>query len=368
MSNQEALWNEAEAFVSLCYEELNKSNEEKAARLHEIKKEIESEGIYTHTPEELAHGAKMAWRNSNRCIGRLFWSTLHVHDCRHVKTEDEVKEALFHHIKYATNGGKIKPSITIFPPEQEGRKDVVIYNHQLVRYAGYETEYGIIGDEASLELTKLCEAYGWKGEGTHFDLLPLMFQLKGQPPVLYDLPKEIVQEVEITHPEYEAFRDLGLKWYAVPIIADMKLEIGGIHYNAAPFNGWYMGTEIGARNLADENRYNMLRKVASILGLDTTKNASLWKDKAIVELNVAVLHSYREAGVTIVDHHTAAHQFKQFEKQEEKANRKLTGDWTWLIPPVSPAATHIFHKHYDNTIMKPNYFYQEKPYHRTEKA
>ncbi|MDQ0816145.1 nitric-oxide synthase [Bacillus pumilus] len=368
MSNQEALWNEAEAFISLCYEELSKSNEEKAARLHEIKQEIDSEGMYTHTQEELAHGAKMAWRNSNRCIGRLFWSTLQVHDCRHVKTEEEVKEALFHHIEYATNGGKIKPSITIFPPENHSQKEVVIYNHQLVRYAGYETEYGIIGDEASLELTKLCEAHGWKGEGTHFDILPLMFQLKDQPPVLYELPKEIVQEVEITHPEYEGFRDLGLKWYAVPIIADMKLEIGGIHYNAAPFNGWYMGTEIGARNLADENRYNMLKKVASILGLDTTKNASLWKDKAIVELNVAVLHSYREAGVTIVDHHTAAHQFKQFEKQEEKADRKLTGDWTWLIPPVSPAATHVFHKHYDNTIVKPNYFYQEKPYHGTEKA
>ncbi|MGN7042967.1 nitric oxide synthase oxygenase, partial [Bacillus safensis] len=49
-------------------------------------------------------------------------------------------------------------------------------------------------------------------------------------------------------------------------------------------------------------------------------------------------------------------------------DRKLTGDWTWLIPPVSPAATHIFHKNYDNTIVKPNYFYQDKPYHGTEKA
>ncbi|MGO4076440.1 nitric oxide synthase oxygenase, partial [Staphylococcus aureus] len=68
-------------------------------------------------------------------------------------------------IEYATNGGKIKPSITIFPPEKNRQKEVVIYNHQLVRYAGYETEYGIIGDEASLELTKLCEEHGWKGEG-----------------------------------------------------------------------------------------------------------------------------------------------------------------------------------------------------------
>jgi nitric-oxide synthase len=75
----------------------------------------------------------------------------------------------------------------------------------------------------------------------------------------------------------------------------MKLEVGGIHYNAAPFNGWYMGTEIGARNLADTDRYNVLEKVAAIMGLDTERNTSLWKDKALVELNTAVLHSYKNA-------------------------------------------------------------------------
>lgn len=79
-------------------------------------------------------------------------------------------------------------------------------------------------------------------------------------PVWYELPRSLVIEVPITHPEIEAFSDLELKWYGVPIISDMKLEVGGIHYNAAPFNGWYMGTEIGARNLADEKRYDKLKK------------------------------------------------------------------------------------------------------------
>ena len=72
-------------------------------------------------------------------------------------------------------------------------------------------------------------------------------------PVWYDLPQALVKEVPITHPDIEEFADLNLRWYGVPIIADMRLEIGGLSYNAAPFNGWYMGTEIGARNLADEN-------------------------------------------------------------------------------------------------------------------
>ena len=37
----------------------------------------------------------------------------------------------------------------------------------------------------------------------------------------------------------------------MPAISNMPLSIGGVTYPAAPFNGWYLGTEIGARNLAD---------------------------------------------------------------------------------------------------------------------
>ncbi len=92
------------------------------------------------------------------------------------------------------------------------------------------------------------------------------------------------------------------------------------------------------------------------------KEIPLWKDRALVELNRAVLYSYQEAGVSIVDHHTAAEQFRKFEKLERKHGRQLTGDWTWLIPPVSPAATHIFHSEYNNKIISPNYFSQAKPY------
>jgi len=99
------------------------------------------------------------------------------------------------------------------------------------------------------------------------------------------------------------------------------------------------------------------------MGLNTDSNRSLWKDKALVELNIAVLDSFQKAGVTIVDHHTAAKQFKSFEKKEETAGRDLTGNWAWLIPPMSPATTHIFHKPYKNDIVKPNYFYQKAPYH-----
>ena len=34
------------------------------------------------------------------------------------------------------------------------------------------------------------------------------------------------------------------------------------------------------------------------MGLDTSRDRTLWRDRALLELNVAVLHSYEKAGVT----------------------------------------------------------------------
>lgn len=360
---QQELWTEAEAFLTICYKELGKTEADLKNRLAKVKESIENTGFYEHTLDELEHGTRMAWRNSNRCIGRLFWQSLHVFDARKAETVDEIKSSVYNHIQFATNGGKIRPVITIFKPYQSEKNQMRIWNHQLIRYAGYETETGeVIGDPHSIHFTKRSIELGWRGNGTAFDLLPIVIQINGQKPEWFELPQEMVLEVPISHPEYQWFSDLGLKWYAVPIISEMKLEIGGIEYKAAPFNGWYMGTEIGARNFADENRYNMLPTIAEKLELDMSRNMNLWKDRALVELNIAVLHSYREAGVSIVDHHTASQQFKLFEQSEADAGRHLTGDWDWLIPPVSPATTHIFHHSYENTINKPNYFYQPSLY------
>ncbi|MGE7929679.1 nitric oxide synthase oxygenase [Lysinibacillus xylanilyticus] len=344
---------EVQRFLELYQVEQNESKTWLEDKLQQIK----TAGEYIPTTEELIFGARVAWRNSNKCIGRLFWQSLHVVDARDISNEEGIFNALLEHIKYATNGGKIRPTITVFAP---GR--VRIWNHQLIRYAGYETESGIIGDLHSVEFTKLCESLGWKGEGTAFDVLPLVVQMDGREPQLCTIPDEYVLQVQIRHPESSQVEKLGLKWYAVPIISSMRFQMAGIDFEAAPFNGWYMGTEIGARNLADHERYNMLPAIAEIFNLDTTKQASLWRDRALVELNIAVLHSFKEDGVSIVDHHTAAQQFKLFEETEAAADRKITGNWTWLIPPLSPATTHIFHKPYVNVYNTPNYFYQKPPY------
>jgi nitric-oxide synthase len=347
----------AEEFIRTFYWETEKSEQQFQQRMDEIATEIHNIGTYIHTTDELTYGAKLAWRNSNKCIGRLFWQNLNVIDKRNKQTEQEIYEALLEHIQFATNEGRIKPTITVFDP-----KSVRVWNHQLTRYAGYRTEKGLIGDPSSIDFTNQCISLGWKAKWGRFDMLPLVIQVDNNPPMLFEIPEEYLLQVSVRHPEFEWFKGLQLKWYAVPMISDMKLDVGGISYMAAPFNGWYMGTEIGARNLADVERYNMLPKIAEQMGLNTKSNASLWKDRALVELNVAVLHSFKEDGVSIVDHHTAAQQFKRFEINEEEAGRDVTGNWTWLIPPLSPATTHVFHKPYNNEKKDPNFSYQKCPF------
>ncbi|MGN7478828.1 nitric oxide synthase oxygenase [Solibacillus silvestris] len=342
---------ELNEFLHLYKQEMKQSEQWLENRLHEA-----AEPSFSLTTEELTYGARVAWRNSNKCIGRLFWNSLTVFDQRHLLNEHEIFEALVKHIDYATNNGKIRPAITLFDP---GR--VRIWNHQLIRYAGYETAKGIVGDSDSVGFTKVCETLGWQGAHTNYDVLPLVIQVDDREPLYFDLPKESVLEVPIIHPVYD-FSGLNMKWYAVPIISSMRFNVAGVDFQAAPFNGWYMGTEIGARNLADTYRYNFLPKVAEIVGLNTTFNASLWKDRALVELNIAVLHSYKNAGVSIVDHHTAAQQFQLFQQQERANSRDVTGNWVWLVPPLSPATAELYHEPIANTIKKPNYFYQNGPY------
>ena len=48
-----------------------------------------------------------------------------------------------------------------------------------------------------------------------------------------------------------------MKWYCVPAVCSMLLDVGGVEFTACPFNGWYMGTEIG-RDLVDSNRFDKL--------------------------------------------------------------------------------------------------------------
>lgn len=351
------LQDKATAFIIEMHQALNINEIKTKSRIQEIKKEIFQTGTYTHTTDELEYGAKVAWRNSNRCIGRFFWDKLIVRDLRHIDSEPSFINAIEDHIETATNGGKIKPMISIFSNHFE------IMNEQLIRYAGYTH----LGDPKSKSFTQLAQHLGWQGQGTEFDILPLAYRIKNQTFKYHTYKSNIIKEVQITHDHYPDLEKLNLKWYAVPIISNMDLEIGGLYYHTAPFNGWYMETEIGVRNFTDEYRYNKLQDIATAFHLDTTQTSSYWRDRALVEFNYAIYHSFKRSGVSIVDHYTASKQFMKFEENESKSNRKVTGKWSWLTPPLSPSLVHNYHKGYDNEMRSPNFLYKKKqnvcPFH-----
>jgi len=241
-------------------------------------------------------------------------------------------------------------------------------NKQLIRFAGYSLPNGeLIGDPDSIEFTKYCQSLGWEGKGTNFDLLPLLIKREKDPVRWFVIPEDKVLRVNLTHPEYPWFQELGLQWYAVPVISDMRLEIGGISFPCAPFNGWYMLTEIASRNLGDVRRYNKLPIIAKKLKLNTRQLKSLWKDRALLVLQEAVLHSFQAQGVVLVDHHTASDQFLEFCKQEESKGRQVQADWTWIVPPAASSTLEVFHQEWDNQVLSPNFYYQPAAWLEVEK-
>ncbi|XP_011646208.1 nitric oxide synthase, salivary gland [Pogonomyrmex barbatus] len=330
------------------------------ARWESVQREVIATGTYQLTETELVFGAKLAWRNAVRCIGRIQWSKLQVFDCRYVTTTSGMFEALCNHIKYSTNKGNIRSAITIFPQRTDGKHDYRVWNQQLINYAGYKNPDGtILGDPASVEFTEVCMKLGWKGARTRFDILPLVLSANGHDPDYFDIPSDLVLEVPLTHPTYDWFEKLDLKWFAVPAVSGMVFDCGGLVFTAAPFNGWYMSTEIGSRDLCDTHRYNMLETIAMNMGLDTRTPTSLWKDKAMVEANVAVLHSFQIKNVTIVDHHTASESFMKHYENEMRLRNGCPADWLWIVPPISGSATPVFHQEMALYHLKPSYDAQD---------
>ncbi|MGW1893699.1 nitric oxide synthase oxygenase [Streptomyces sp. NPDC002004] len=347
------LWAEAVAFITLRHREEKLGDP--GPRLAAVWSEIAGTGTYRHTPEELTFGARVAWRNSNRCIGRLYWRSLCVRDRRDATSAEEVVDGCVDHLRQATRDGRIRPVLTVFAPDTPERRGPRIWNEQLIRYAGYpRPDGGVLGDPRNTGITALARRLGWPGgPGTPFDVLPLVVQGTDDKPRWFQLPSDAVLEVPLTHPEYAWWGELALRWHAVPALSGMCLEIGGICYQAAPFNGWYMGTEIGARDLADTDRYDLLPVVAARLGLDTGTDRSLWKDRALVELNRSVLHSFDTAGVTVADHHTESLRFLTHLEREQRGGRTVGADWAWIVPPISGCATPVFHRTYDTVQQRP---------------
>ncbi|MFY9985821.1 MAG: nitric oxide synthase oxygenase [Chthoniobacterales bacterium] len=331
------------------------------SRWAQVRKQIRDGQLDYLSREELVYGAKVAWRNSTRCVGRLLWENLLVRDLRHLNTPQEVFAALVDHVEFSTNGGRIVPMVSVFASGSVEKPRVRIWNRQLIGYAGYRQADGsVLGDPINLGFTHRIEALGWKGPPRgRFNLLPIVIEMDSTVH-WFDLPFDDVLEVPIRHPRYGWFEQMGLKWFALPAVSGMLLEIGGVSFPAAPFSGWYVGSEIGARDLADIDRYNVLPEIGRLLGMDVGSNRNLWKDRALIELNDAVLWSFAEAGVAMVDHHTVTKQFLLHENREKEAGRCVYADWSWIVPPISGATTPVFHRSFKDRTVKPNFLAQPK--------
>lgn len=329
-------------------------------RWAEIRNGLLRHGHYDHTPEELTFGARVAWRNHARCIGRLFWSSLVVFDRRDVDDIDDMAGALGTHMAYALGDGRIRSAISIFPPVRRGTLPAHVESAQVTQYAGHVDGSGrIIGDRANVEATRIARTLGWRPpqEPGRFDLLPVILRDARDRRVLAELPPGLVREVDIVHPDFPGIAELGLRWYAVPVVSNMILTIGGIDYPCAPFNGFYMSTEIASRNLADRNRYDLLPDVARAIGLSpVTRPVTFWQDTALTELNRAVVQSFDVAGVTLIDHHTASDQFMDFVARETAQGRRVAANWSWIVPPQASAACEVFHLPMEDFGPVPNYY------------
>jgi nitric-oxide synthase len=295
-----AAYAQAEEFLRAFHHARPKAGQVEA-RLAKVRAEIAATGTYRHKPAELAFGARLALRDSGWCPADVPWRELLVRDLREIRDNAEVAAQCVQHLRAATNGGRVRPMVSVFAPDTPWRPGPRIRNDQLVRYAGYAEPGRVFGDRRYVEFTSAVCRLGWRPPTgrSAFDKLPLVVQTAHEGVSLHPLPRDVVREVPLEHPDLPWFVGLGLRWHAVPVISNTRLVIGGITYPAAPYNGVYIAQAIGEDVLADDGAYGLVRHIAERLGLDLSSERTLWRDRAAMELNRAVVHSFDAAGVTI---------------------------------------------------------------------
>ncbi len=327
----------AESFVRLHHAEV--LGADPTPRLAEVRAELARTGDYRHTTAELEWAGRVAWRNADRCVGRAYWNGLRVRDRRHVDDLGQVAAETAEHCRESFHGGRIRPTMTVFAAARPGTTGPRIVNEQVVRYAG---------DPRYRQLRQLAVDLGWRWDGDRWAVLPLVLHGDRDGPLVVPVPADAAAEVRLEHPLFPWFAGLGLRWHALPVITDMRLEAGGKWY-LVPFGGWYVETEISARNLADPDRLDMLPEIAARLGLDRSQTWTDWRNAATVVLNQAVLWSFDRDRIRISHHHAEAQRLLEHLAREGRAGRawQENVDWSWVnLPSATPTPTyHRYYRH-----------------------
>ena len=346
----------AEEFLAL-YEGENPGARPIRSRIEEVRAQIERYGTYVHTAAELTFGARVAWRNSSRCIGRLYWSSLRVRDRRHVIAAEQVAVEAFAHLREATNGGRVRPTVTVFAPSTPERPGPRIWNEQLIRYAGYRRPDGtVIGDPRYADFTSALLDLGWPGgPGT-----PLRRAAAGRagsrraPRGCSTFPATPCSRCRSATPATDGSPTLGCAGTPYPPSPTCAWRSAGSATRPHPSTAgtWAPRSAPATSPTPTATTCCRGRRAA---GARHRNDRSLWRDRALVELNLAVLHSFDLAGVTIADHHTESRRFLTHLAREERAGRITPADWSWIVPPISGAATAVFHRYYHTADLRPSY-------------
>ena len=240
MLRQERMVNKAREFYEQVKLELEWTDAKFEERMLAVEEEIARTGTYIQTSDELEIGARLAWRNSAKCIGRIAWNTLKVRDCRHISRPQDIFSDVKTHLLEATAGTNIQSIMTVYKPQGPMEPlGIRFWSSQIVRYAAYKNPIDgtIKGDPANLELTTyLIENKYWSppDEPSEFDVLPLVLKVPGiTKPFIHELPKDCVFEVNLEHPSNPDFNQLGLRWTTVPAISNFKMNLGVRHWQNA---------------------------------------------------------------------------------------------------------------------------------------
>ncbi|KIV99280.1 uncharacterized protein PV09_09048 [Verruconis gallopava] len=305
-------------------------------------------GTWHQTTEELEYGLRAAWRNSRRCIMRSEHQSLTLYDFRNVHSSHDMARAILDSMVEAFNRGHILPSAFIFPARLPGKRGPMVWNHQILAFAGYRMPDGsVLGDPANEEITNAIIKFGWKPpvNKSRWDLLPLVVMAENDKPCMMEIPLELQRTVRITHPRYQReFKELDLRWVLAPALSRLGFDIGGNQYTASPFIGWFMDAEIGIRNLADTFRYNSLPAIVQALSLSDDPSTPLDElpeykrlvalSRAQAELNFAVYYSYMNEQVTMTDSLTSSMEYQNYDEEyKERTGFSLPADPYWIAPP-----------------------------------
>lgn len=107
---------EARAFLSTFHVESGRGTSAFNRRWAEVRRSLNKSGTYQHTEEELAFGARVAWRNHGRCIGRIYWESLEVVDCRQMNEPAAMMDRMCSHMRETLSDGRIRSMISVFAP------------------------------------------------------------------------------------------------------------------------------------------------------------------------------------------------------------------------------------------------------------